>query len=336
MSLFFEEIDGQKRKVFLQDSEAPFGGRRIKSAFTLGGEVRKHATWETGVRTPVVHITGTTELPIEIEFHLRDSETGKPGNADKRLDLIDGIRLAARPIRVVWNGRFRRGIIEKFEAGVEDAGEYACKLHIDVWDQGDEPSEIRKNTLSLPISIQGVSDSLTKTTGKLLSFPGMPFDLANTLSALISPAINFTAALLSLVEDFEAEAVDIQQLGDRVANQCLALIFRVINIISFVECIVEDLIDDEEDAFDWRIVQAEALDALDRILTQSYAVGEAVETRMQEASNGGAPERVYITRQGDTLESVARMFSTTFEALVALNPSVPMGRLPDGTVLQIP
>lgn len=335
MSLFFEEIDGQKRRVLLKDSEAPFGGQRVSSAFNLGGEVRKKSSWETGVRAPVVHITGTKELPIEVEFHLRDSMSGIAGNARNRMLLIDSIRLAARPVRVVWNGELRRGIIDKFEAGVEAPGEFKCKLVFDVWDQGDEPAVQFKPAFSLPTSAKFISDTVTNVAASL-KIPGLSFDVSNTLTALFAPAFSLLGEFISLAEDFDNEAIDIFNAGLRLMTSLDAMLARIQSIVSFVEQVGEFFFDEPIDALYWRRKQAEALAALDQVLTQTYASGVAVETRMQQLNGSGTGSRTHNVRQGDTLENIARRYDVTFESLVDLNPDVPAGRLTEGTIVRIP
>jgi hypothetical protein len=337
--LVFEELDGERRRITLQGTEAPQGGPRRDPAFALGGPVRRSEHFEPGVQAPVVHITGTKERDLVVRVHFRDSLTGLPGNAREQVDKIESIRLAARPLRIVWGHMVRRGILAEFEPAPESGGEIPATLTFAVYDQGHNARNSRgpgKLSVGAGLDVLGSAmDDLNAQLAKLsvpkAGVPGLSIDIASGLQSLFGAIANPFSSLLALGGDIEAGIGETTATLGQIANQARTLLGRTQALFGFLSSVADPL-DDGAALAEWKRRQAECLVSLQAVLTAAFELGVAAERRGQ----GVTASRIVTARAGDTVESLARRNGTTPAAILALNPTLAPGAVPPGTRVRLP
>lgn len=335
--LYFEEIDGQRRRVTLAGNEAPHGHFREAAAFTDGGEVRRTLKYEPGVNPPAVHITGTKEEPLVIKGHLRDSLTGNSGfgtdlvaplfegRAQKLKEQIDAIRTAARPLRIVWRGGAAGGLLLKALFPYEAAGEYQYELTFDVYWRGAPPKRRVRRPLSPSSGAGGIEPLVSGAPAALVNAPGVSLPIAEALSTLLNAALVPLSQLLTLAAGIESGVGDVLDF----ASRCEALWNRLKEFIGFVHAMLEP--DDASDAAAWRFAHAAALNALYDAAEKTYQLGVDAETKASGVTAG-----VYMSKDGDTLDQIAIRLGLSLAKLREANPTLPLGRLSAWTKVRIP
>lgn len=329
---FFREIDGQKRKVLLTGGAAPFGQVRSEAAFKLGGKLRKKKTFEPGAKSPAVHTTGTEFAPIEIKGQLRDHLVGR---AEQLRQLIESVAEEGRLLQIVWNNRLYVGQLEEWLFPVEGEGQYQYELKFDIYSRGagEEPLLRTLEAVGSVLSDSGFAAPLKAALGALPTSL-LPFDLRLATDALTAGVLSTLSNVIALVEEFESAAADTERVGAELLGQLSTLLQRALACLSFVTRVFDEDLDDAIAATEWRAKQAAAAAAIDEALAQLWRAGQGVETQLSTADTD-TPERLYVTREGDTWESIAREFETTFDQLVAWNPEAPIGTLQTNTVLRV-
>lgn len=337
-ALYFEEIDGQRRKVRLEGSAAPLGGIRSgEAAFHLGGEVRGPKQYDPGRQAPNRHVTGTKENDLVVKVHLRDVLTGVSGQATRTRQLIDAIRLSARPLRIVWGKELRRGILQKTEFGVEGEGDYTATLTFEVYDAGDSGFQrrTRRVSLALPASIADVVDEFAARPAAIVAIPGLGFDFGTVLVELYAAATRPLAELLRLVDAVTQGVGDVLGTFTALTQAAAALIARCADVAAYLGSYEDPIeLDDALARSRWARQRAEALAALSDVTKRAFDIGVAAETRAK--GTGRSAGRIYLSRAGDTVESIARSNGASPEDIRGLNPSLPLGILPAGTTVVLP
>lgn len=333
--LFFEEIDGQKRRVALRGSTAPHGGRRRDPAFSLGGTLRSTKTNEPGQRRPVRSITGTSERPLAIKGHLRDGLIGADGGAKRVRTLIDDIRLQARPLRIIWDGELRYGFLEDAEFGVETGADFTYHLEFGIDDVGDGTDNDVLKRARGPITVPdvaGLRDTVESARASLVSVPGISIDLASSLNDLFAAAFNPLGQLIGAFEDVEQGVEDLADAFRRAANAAAALLSRIQHLAGTIGAVTDPTdTDDGAARAAWERRRAEALLELREVSARAYALGVEAEKRLRGASSG----RYVVTAAGDTIEGIAARERVSAEAIRALNPGVSFAPA-EGTKLRLP
>lgn len=334
MSFHFQEIEGKKRIVALDGSTAPKGGFRRETAFELGGELRKKEHFEPGADTPATHVAGKKYVPLKIEGEIRDSLLGAQGRADEKIAAITAIADSGLTLRIVWNSKLFIGQLDKWTFPTEDAGEYRYALEFAVWGTGAIDGAIRSPIASVSLSSNAlVVEDAVKASLASYKLPSMSLSLSATIDALFAPLFGALTQFLSTVEAYEAGLEDTVSAGQRLLGQCDMMMNRILACVSFFDALTGEYFDGV-DAILWRRRQAQALADLDAAIKSVWQVGESVESALYSELHR-VPERLYVTSQGDTFEALARLFDTSFERLVALNPTVPVGPLRSGITLRI-
>lgn len=336
-SLYFEEIDGRKRKVLLQGTEAPKGHMRGEPAFHLKQHLRRGKKYAIGARRPDVHIGGVEFDDLVIRVHFRDSLTGEEGGALRRMELINAIHSDARPLRIVWGKVLRLGLLAEPDFGVEAEGEFEATLTFEIHDDGQP---VRRKTRRRPLGIPSAVEELASfiETAKGVKIPGLHLDFGSTLDDLFSAIASPLTALAGLAEDIlstgEDVSDDVASVKRRlfqVANRAKELQRRTGELFGFLTA-SNDPTDTPEDSAAWRRAQADALEALGEAMRAARDLGATSEKQALGTSSG----RIYEARAGDTAEQIADRFGTSMEALKALNPSLPTGPIPPGTKIRLP
>ncbi len=338
-SLFFEEIDGERRRCVLQGSEAPKGHVRSEAAFHLGGRVLRARKQEIGVPRPTVHVNGQEERDLVIRVHLRDSMTGLSGNAEERQKFIDSFREQARPLRIVWGKTLRRGMLVETDFGVEGEGEYECELTFEVYDKGELNGRRarRRRPLALPSSYEAISDAIGKAR-TALKIPGLSLDFSSTIDGLFNLFTWPLTGLLSLMDDVVSAVEGLRDNAAEIRRRLFRIAAHASNIMSRAReawgflVSAEDPSEDPLAAARWRRAQAEALDRLREAVALARELGTAAEQKAIGSTSG----RTYVTAAGDTVEQIARRFDTTEVFLRALNYGLPAGIIPAGTRIRLP
>lgn len=338
-SLFFEEIDGERRRCVLQGSEAPKGHVRAESAFHLGGRVLRARKQEIGVPRPTVHVNGQEERDLVIKVHLRDSLTGLAGNAEERQKFIDSFRERARPLRIVWGKTLRRGMLVETDFGVEGEGEYECELTFEIYDKGELAGRRarRRRPLALPSSYEAISDALGAARSAV-KIPGISVDFSATLDGLFNLITWPLTGLLSLMDDVVStveglrdNAAEIRKRLFRIAAHASSIMSRTRELYGFLIS-ADDPSEDPLAGARWRLAQAAALEKLREVIAAARELGTAAEQKAIGSTSG----RTYISVAGDTIEEIARRFDTTAVFLRALNAGLPIGIIPAGTRIRLP
>lgn len=329
--LFFEEIDGARRKIVLSGTTAPMGGTRHEAAFVDGGDLRHTRRYEAGQRAPVVHVTGTQEHEWEIKGHHRDSLLGTRGAARELIDRIEAIRESGRPLRIVWGDQLRRGLLSKAKYPVEAEGEFRYELTFSIFDKGDPPARAeRRRLIDIGPSVLEPLEALDSVRASL-RVPGLGLDVQGTLDELFGAVLSPLADLIALAEAIEDEAVTLADALTSFASRCQIVFGRLLNLFAFVEAFRPDDERDARAAAAWRRAQAEALARLDRAAQRAFEVGVDAELKAQGEWSGA----IVVAAEGDTLEEIARRLGCARARLVRLNPGV-MGRLTRGQKLRAP
>lgn len=328
-TFFFEEIDGNKRKITLAGTEAPMGGPRRGAAFDLGGSVRKSEQFDPGSEAPNVHITGTTEHEIAVKGHFRDVLTGTAGGALARMAVIDSMRRAARPMRLVWGGILRRGLLATAKFGAESDSDIPYELTFSIYDHG-----VNRRTKSRRIpfaSIQNfaVIEPRLASVKALASLDGIRPDLSSGIFALYSQLTAPLAQIIALTEDFEDGIASTIDALRSVASQAKALMLRCVDLFAFLSAIDPNSASSADDAAvraAWTRAQMDALVNLQLAISEVQEVGVNAEIRASANS-----ERIVTAAFGDTLETIGARFGRSFEVMRSLNPTLRIGPLDAGT-----
>jgi len=325
--LFFEEISGPKqerRRIYLRGSTAPHGGPRRDAAFKLGGGLRQSKQYEPGVRAPVRHIVGTTENDIEVHGHFRDGLIGSEGAADALQETIDDIRKQGKRIGVVWMNKYRVGVLEEAEFGIESwrDRQYRLKFGIDGdVEQEDIARERSKRAAFPPSDTSGLLDDLQTKVTAVIKVPGLRLDLGGALTDLYSALSSPLFDMLGALEDLEADVDDVTSALHGIVNSANAFLARLDHLAGTLDA--QDSPTDLDDASQiaaWQRARAEALVALQVAAKRAYDLGVEAEKRLQGATGG----RVHIVVDGETLEQIAAREGTDVATLRTLNPGVPL------------
>lgn len=337
--LFFEEVDGDQRKVYLRGPIAPLGGPRRDPAFELGGSLRTQRVNEPGVSagtTPggvVRHITGSEEAPIEVKGAFRDGQLGSDGSADRLQKTIDDIRRKGRLLRIVWYSELRFGYLVEARFGIEGARDRQYHLKFEIDDVGGAEYLTRRRLKRPSVSdVSTLADDLAANQAALVKVKGLRFDTGSTLVSMFGAATRPLFDLLGALEDLDADIGDTADAYAAVANSASAFIARLKHLAGTLDGLSDPT--DGSDAAavaEWRRARAEALVALQDAAARARELGEEAERR----TRGGSTGQVHIVVDGETVESIAAAAGTTASALWALNPTVPLSP-PVGTRLRMP
>ena len=110
---------------------------------------------------------------------------------------------------------------------------------------------------------------------------------------------------------------------------------RLQNIASFLESEAMRFVYVADETA-YRRTQADALSALDEIMGKAWRAGVDIERGQLEQKTGGASATTYVVRDGDTFEKIALLFNATYEQIVAMNPTIPIGPLTANTSVTVP
>lgn len=332
--LFFEEVDGDRRRVILRGSATPLGGPRRKAAFALGGELRSTRVYEPGSESPVRHVFGSKERDLEVEGHLRDGLLGDLGAAERYRGLIESIRREGQELRILWNGLARRGMLAETEFGVEGPADYTYRLRfeIDALDDGEDEQRRSQRTAFPSLDPSELAGLLSARRSAMLRIPGLSFGIAAALDELFGAVLGPLGGLVGAFEDIAAEVEDIEGAFRRAINAAAALRERVRHLAATISAQ-----NDPSDVPDgaalaaWERQRSEALMDLREVAARSLALGIEAERRLAGSTSG----RVVEVRDGDTIESIAARERVSAEAIRALNPSAPFAPAA-GTKLKLP
>lgn len=334
-TIFFEEVDGDRRGVFLRGVTAPKGGIRKEAAFEVGGTIRSTRTYEPGVARPVRHIMGTAEGDWEFEGQLRDGQMGGAGDAARLQDTIDGIRTAARELRIVWGNQARRGYLVEAKFPIEGGADrlYKLRFEIDGEDQrGGSLGLRRARRVSVTTDLTTLADSINTTRTGLLSVPGLSFDVASAITDLYASAMRPLTDMIGAFGDIVDSIEDTRSVFKTIANNAAAFLDRAEHLAGTIDSYNASALDRDDGAAvaAWTRARADALVALHQAAARATDVGADAERRAY-----GSTGRIYVTAQYDTIESIARREGTTPEAIWALNPDLPMAPVV-GTRIRLP
>jgi hypothetical protein len=323
-TVFFEEIDGDRRKVYLRGSLSPHGGPRRDAAFKLGGGIRQSKQPEPGVRPPVRHITGTTENDIELHGHFRDALIGSDGAADALQELIDDIRKQARSIRLVWKNKIRIGILAKADFGVEGWRDrtYQLTFEIDGDEEGEAATRERLKRVAFPpANTAGLLDDLQTKVQAVIKVPGLSFDVGGWLTDLYAGLSGPLFDMLGALEDIEADIDDVSGALHGIVNSAKAFLARIDHLAGTLdgESDPTDL-DDASAMAAWQRARAEALVALQVAAKRVFDLGVEAERRIARAIAAG----LHIVTDGETLEQIAAREGIDVMTLRSMNPGIPL------------
>ncbi|MBI2393164.1 MAG: LysM peptidoglycan-binding domain-containing protein [Deltaproteobacteria bacterium] len=324
--LFFEEIDGARRKVKLRGHSAPHGGVRRDPAFHLGGTLRSVRTYEPGTgaaKPPSRAITGSSERDLEVKGHLRDGQLGD-GEAERLRGLIESIRRTGRPLRITWNGLLRFGFLVETEFGIESGRDYTyrLRLEIDAIGEGTDEDALRRARAPLfPLDLSELTDAVSAHQGALLRVPGLSFDIASGITDLFAAVMNPLGSLIAAFEDIEAGIEDIGEAFKRAANAAAALLGRLQHLVGHLDAQRDPTEGGDASAkLAWERARTAAIIGLRETARKAYELGVEAERRQRGSTSG----RTYVTAAGDTIESIAAREGTSAERIRALNPDVPL------------
>jgi hypothetical protein len=335
--LFFEEIDGRRRRMVLQGTEAPKGHVRSKPAFSLGATTRRVLKPEPGVNGGTVHVTGLRFRDLVVNVHFRDSMSGDQGRGRSRVNLIDSIQESARPLRIVWGSVVRVGLLAEVDHGVEGEGEFDCTLTFEIHGTGQKRKRTAKRPFALSALLGQMGDALDVAKGAF-KIPGISLGFGTMIEELLGAIAAPFASLLALADDVLGEIEDVGaafQSAERrllqIANHAKNIQRRSREAFGVVASSAE-AIEDESYRAAWRRAQADALEALRVLATSASEVGEKAERKAVGSTSGA----LHTARDGETTEELARRFNTSPGAIRKLNPSLPVGALTQGVVVKLP
>lgn len=322
-TLFFEETDGLRRKVFLRGTTAPHGGVRRDPAFSLGGTLRSTRAYEPGVRRPVRHVNGSAERDIEIRGHLRDGLLGVAGEAKRLKELIEDIRREGRELLIGWDGLGRVGFLTESEFPVEGKGEYQYRLKFEIDDLADDSSGLdykRARRIPFPADMADIGDELAARKAALLAVPGLSIDIASSITDLYASVSRPLVEIVGFLTDIENGIEDTKSALRACANSAAALLARLEHLSGYLDGLGTPLdVDDGASIAAWERARAEALLGLMQATRAAYLTGAQAERQVRGETSG----RVYVAADGDTLEAIAAREGTTIEAILDLNPGLP-------------
>lgn len=333
--IYFEEVDEQKRGVFLRGVTAPKGGIRKDAAFEMGGTLRSPRTYEPGIDRPVRHVMGAAEGDWEFEGQLRDGQIDSDGGAQRIQTLIEDIRRTGRELRIVWGNEIRRGFLMDARFPIEGSADRIYKLKFEIDDVGDQRLGLDHLLSRAPIGrvdLDAISDVMFTHRTALLAIPGLSIDVASAITDLFDAATRPLTNIIGAAEDLVDSVEDARQAFRRVANALSTFLDRLEHLSGTIDSYSTAALDLEDGRAiaAWTRARVDALAAFQDAAAAAWEIGADAERRTR-----GSTARVYVSAELDTVEGIARREGTTPEAIWALNPDLPMAPAV-GTRIKLP
>lgn len=339
---------GDGLTVTLAGTDAPYGQVRVTSAFESGGPVEHEEIYFPGKTKPIYQIKQARERPLVIKGAFRDhlaiSYDGVQDgtqHARQMRDQVEAIRLRCNPVRLTWSGadggQERQGILSEAKYGEESSQqityELTFKIAVPVTPQGgDGQSFTRQDTSDTSSQSENLASANAQRASLLASNFNVDLAVVGGLQASIATAQNALGNSTTLALAFEtaptaSRAKAAQQLLGAAKSAETASLAA---LDFYLETTVDEMVPSGEPLAQiaWWNVQYSGIDDWLAILNQMRNI--AAQARKQIYRT----ERLYLIRQGDTLESIARQ--TLGDASRSAQLGVRQDQLVPGLLLRIP
>lgn len=348
-----EEIvsSGDGLRVVLAGTDAPYGRPRDMAALESGGPVEHEEIYFPGRKKPIYQIKQARQRPLVIKGAFRDHlavsfdgvEVGTQ-HARSMRDQLEAIRERCNPLRLTWasddgDGQERQGILSESSFGEETSSQITYELTFKIaigvagnTSNGNSKAPTRQDTSDTSSQSENLaSTQMQKASLLSLNFPvSQPVvqSLISSISTTQSALGNSTVAALSFERAPSASRASAAQ---KLLGAAKSAVLSVLDTLRFYQETTVDMMvptGDPVAQIAWWNVQYGGLDDWLAILNQMRNV--AAEARKQIYRT----ERLYLIRQGDTLESIARQ--TLGDASRAGQLGVRQDQLIPGLLLRIP
>lgn len=299
-SFVFREYDvPEPLRVELQGDDAPFGRMEEEAGFSSGGEVVRKKVKLPGRRTPLFHVFYADDRPLVVRGRFVDYRMGR-GHAKALRALIERVRERGNLLRVIWDGDQWEGLLAETEFGHEDKGYITYELTFDV---GKPPDVGAARAAPRPLAD---SDALARVLAKLRARPEKPAFSRSLMDALDSGLTALEDALGAFQdavrsaevarEGLSAQVRRVSSLGAQVMEQAQVVQDVFDNTTADAAGIVQSF----NAIAEWATYSTSMSSFLREVRGTARDAVEAARVRER------ATERLYVCRNGDTLESIAR------------------------------
>lgn len=289
--------------VALAGRDAPVGGRGSGGAFEIAPETRTAEFYYPGQDTPTRHVQGIKYAPLTIKGNLQD-RYARAGHARAVAEQMELVVRRKRALRLAWGSWVYRGLSDKLQLSPETLGDinYEWTFHIDGPDERTGVTVAGPPPASPPdlgrvgVAQRAIVSDKTNEAADLLDAASAAI-LTEVALAVVTAIDALTAAFEALSGTVVYSDTDLARVLD-LAGSVMLTAGRLATITGALPVPGAGR---AEDAAAWSGARAEILEAAWALEAEAFATGARLEAQLR-----GAPEEVYVARDGDTLESVAR------------------------------
>lgn len=287
----------------LTGRDAPLGGRGSGGAFELSPQVRQSEFYYAGVDEPTRHVQGVKFGPITVKGNLQDRYAAR-GHAKAVAEQMNLLARRKRRLRIAWGTWVWRGLLDVVKLSPETAADinYELTFHIDGWDEHSGVT-IASEAPASPEDLGTVAAAQREILADKLG--GLDAMLEGVAASLVyEAALALLAAIDALTGALDALTSLVYSDADvgRVLDLSRSLGLEAARTRGVVGAIPVPDTERVTSAVAWQAARAEILEA-------SWILeGEALATRvrLENLERAGVAQEVYVARDGDTLETVAR------------------------------
>ena len=300
-----EEVEsadgGAPVRVVLKGRHAPLGGRGSGGAFDLAPEVRQNAFYYPGQTAPSRQVMGVKYAPLVIRGNLQDR--GVPGRAREIAERLESLALRGRRLRITWGPWAFFGLMDSPKLspeGLRDVN-YEVSLHLDGRD-------LPNSALAVAVPVETTPDDLgdattagmdaTKDVDKSALMPSEKIGLALTETAYLDAGAALTELLTGLTD---ARAITDAEAGRVVAAARVAS-REALGYAAAVSAVPPPSHLGWARAVAWQRASVAAAEGAWDVSDAAITAAERLDRLTR-----GEVERRYDVRDGDTLESIARV-----------------------------
>lgn len=287
----------------LAGRDAPLGGRGSGGAFELAPQVRQAEFHYPGVDEPTRHVQGLKFGPLTVKGNLQDRYAAR-GHAKAMAEQMDLLARRKRRLRIAWGTWVWRGLLDVAKLSPETTADinYELTFHIDGWDERSGVT-IASDAPTTPADLGTVAAAQREILADKLD--GLDAMLEGVSAALVyEAALALLGAIDALTEALGALTSLVYADTDvgRVLDLSRSLGLEAARTRGVVGSI--PVPDDARvtSAAAWQTARAELLEAT--WLLEGDAL--ATRLRLEALDRAGVAQEVYVARDGDTLETVAR------------------------------
>lgn len=310
-SFVIEEATGSDRiRVVLENHDLPQGRPRRGAAFNLGGKVERTVIRLDGRTTPIIHARYPDFHPTKVQGHLRDHLAAQVGHAKSQMRALERLRQRMRAVTCTWSDLRWTAFLEETNFGVEGDGDITYELNFDVIQApGTDAGAVGARVESAPADLAAQARALIAEDMAKMAALAITSAVENTYAQALASVDASLANLADACADFESadtrltapalavlgKAAEAQaQIGAALQTGAMLLASGGGDVLTLLTTDVAAQV-----AAWWAWAYGLELDlssVADGVRTIAFTARQRI----------NATTRLYVVKQGDTLESIAR------------------------------